>query len=89
MLYFMILKAFEKAWSQGSIFKTRKSGVYGVTFEQIKNFSSKDINVLKLMELYRNLKKCTMVPQGAVILPLLFLISINDLVQIVLSYLSN
>ena len=46
VIFYDFEKAFDKAWSQGLIFKTRKSGIYGITFEQIK-FLANNTNVSK------------------------------------------
>ena len=84
VIFYDFETAFDKAWNQGLIFKARKSGVYGITLEQIENYLSKRFQCVKINGKISKFKKMLNgVPQGAVIAPLLFSISINDSVQIV------
>ena len=38
VLLFDFEKAFDKAWNQGLLFEMRKSGIFGITYEQIRLF---------------------------------------------------
>ena len=83
VLLFDFEKAFDKAWNQGLLFKIRKAGIFGITYEQIRLFLSKRFQCVRINGETSSFRKMENgVPQGGVIAPLLFLIEIDDLVSI-------
>ena len=73
-------KAFEKVWHQGLLYKVNSMGISGELYDLLGNYLSGRFQSVVLNGQISSWKRVlTVVPQGLISEPLLFLIYINDL----------
>ena len=76
----IVSKAFDKVWHKGLIFKFEHIGMSGNLLILLKSFLSNRFQRVVLDGQYSNwLSVLAVVPQGSILVPLLFLTYINDL----------
>ena len=81
-----ISKAFDRVWHNGLLHKLRAYGVTDAIFQIISSFlSGRRLKVVLDGKLSPEFAINAVVPQGSIVSPTLFLLFINDLLDIVLS----
>ena len=89
-VFFDLSKAFDTVWKEGLLLKLLRSGVQGKMYKWIKNYLFQRSARVKLDGTLSNLVKIREgVPQGGVISPILFLIYMNDIVDVLPRQVSN
>ena len=81
-VFFDLSKAFDRVWKKGLQWKLLRAGVSGQMYKWISSFLYHRVARVKLDgSLSREIRLSEGVPQGSVLLPTLFLLYVNDIVN--------
>ena len=87
MVFCDISKAFDKVWHKGLLFKLRQNGIKGNLLLWISNYLTSRKRRVQINSASSSLLSVNAgVPRGSVLVPLLFLIYVNDIVENLLSF---
>ena len=86
MFFCDISKAFDRVWHKGLIFKLKQNGIEGAFLDWLADYLSNRKQCVVLKSTCSDLKEVQAgVPQGSVLVPLLFIVYVNDIAGQLLS----